>query len=396
MVRIYKAHIEYVQDDLGASLYAVRSVDEFYRVDGEAARSIVDRSYLEFGEASEFRTIASREDLEIYIEFIAGQIRLTEIPERRVVIACSMGKDSAAGFVILYELWSRGVLKHRPIAAFTYMPVLEDIILRLSDKFLSKFGEFLHIIEVPKSTILEKLQTTGYPTLQEKWCRALKMGSIKKFMKQLGKENIVYAECERLFESVKRLRSLYGARAVFPKKIQPVIYLTESDVMTICKMYDVVHGMYEYGAPRTSCALCPYAPATNHILHMKICEKLGIDIEPLIKSMQKLVRYYTDLGFGDRVRTELDVIKYGLYSYRHTHDEVKTKMQFFDQLEQEASREHVEAYAERSRRYFLEYLEKVRYYPLWRMYRDRLEKAEKTIREIAKRIIKTMLQTCHT
>jgi hypothetical protein len=202
----------------------------------------------------------------------------------------------------------------------------------------------------------------------------------------------VYAECERIFESIKRLRSLIGARPVFPKKIQPVLFLTESDVMTICKMYGVVHGMYEYGAPRTSCALCPYAPSTNHVLHIKICEKLGIDIEPLIKSLNKLVRYYTDIGFGDIVRNEYDVIKYGLYSYRHLPEEVKAKLEFFEQLERTAPRESVEKYAARSRRYFLEYLDKVRYYPVWKMYRDRPDKAERALRDIAKRVVKKILQ----
>lgn len=390
MVRIFKSHIEYIQDDIGTHVYVVYSTDTLYRT-ANITSEYIDEIYLDFGNVGEFRTIAGREDYECYLDYLAELLKISEVPDRQVILACSMGKDSAAGFVILYELWNRGVLKYKPLAVFTYMPILEDIILKLADRFISKFGEFLHIINVPKSEILEKLQTRGYPTLQEKWCRAIKMGSIKKFMKKFDKSKIAYAECERIFESIKRLRTLYGARPVFPQKVQPVLYLTEADVFTICKMYGIVHGMYEYGAPRTSCALCPYASSTSHIVHIWMCEELGIDIEPLLRSFEKLLRYYRDIGFGDIVKTELDIIKLGLYSYRHLPEEVKMKLEVFNKVISEGEQESLMDYVKRSRRYFFEYLEKVRYFPIWR-YGDYRE-AERVIREMAKSIVRRILQT---
>ncbi len=389
MVRIFKSHIEYIQDDLGTHVYVVYSGDTLYRT-SNIQPDYIDEIYLDFGSIGEFRTIAGREDYECYIEYLIELLKVSEVPERQVVLACSMGKDSAAGFVILYELWNRGVLKHKPLAVFTYMPILEDIILKLADRFISKFAEFLHIIHVPKSEILDKLQTRGYPTLQEKWCRAIKMGSIKKFLKRFEKSKVAYAECERIFESIKRLRSLYGSRPVFPQKIQPVLYLTEADVFTICRMYGIVHGMYEYGAPRTSCALCPYASSTSHIVHIWMCEELGIDIEPLLRSFEKLLRYYQDIGFGDIVKTEMDIIKLGLYSYRHLPEEIKMKLEVFNRIIREGEPESILSYVNRSRRYFFEYLEKVRYFPIWRS--GDFREAERVIREMAKSIVRRILQ----
>ncbi len=384
-MRFSKSHIEYIKDDLGEDIYVVNTMDSVAKARSE--EYILDEVYRKFITLSEYRTIKDREDFELYLKYLKEQLQFNEdILNKKIVLACSMGKDSAAGFIILYELWNREILRYSPLAVFTYMPILEDPILELADKFISKFGEFLHIIYIPKSNILDKLSTTGYPTLQEKWCRAIKMGSIKRFLKKFTKESVVYAECERIFESVKRLRSLYGSRVVFPRKINPVLYLSESDVFTICKMYNIVHGLYDYGAPRTSCMLCPYASSVCHILHIDICEKLNIDISPLIKSLGKLVTYYRDIGLGDYVKSENDVIKYGLFSYRHSREEAIDKIKFIDRLCNSGIIESLEEFSYRSKRYFYEYLDKTEYIPVWKY--GSWKKSEKVIRERAKVIVR--------
>jgi len=353
-MRFSKSHLEYIKDDIGEHIYVVKDRNTVVRA--EQGLDIIDPVYREFIKLADYKTIDNKEDYELYIEFLAKHIKEEEhVREKKIILACSMGKDSAAGFAILYELWNRDIIRYSPLAVFTYMPILEDPILYLADRFISKFGEFLYIIQVPRQQILEKLETIGYPTLQEKWCRAIKMGSIKKFLKKFPKENIVYAECERMFESIKRLRSLYGSRIIFPRKINPVLYLSESDVFYICQLYDIVHGMYEYGAPRTSCMLCPYASSVCHILHIWLCEKTNIDIQPILKSMNKLLRYYSEIGLSETVQNTDDIIRLGLYSYRHTKQEVIEKIKQIENIYKTGTEETIEKYAERSRRYFFEY-----------------------------------------
>jgi len=391
LLRFSKSHIEYIKDDIGENIYVVHTLDSVVRLEYRNSHEILDEIYKKFITLAEYKTIDDKEDFELYLEYLINQIKNEDIVNKKIVVACSMGKDSAAGFIILYELWNRGILRYSPLAVFTYMPILEDPIIQLADNFISKFGEFLYIIHVPKSEILEKLTTTGYPTLQEKWCRAIKMGTIKKFLKKFSKDSIVYAECERIFESIKRLRSLYGSRVVFPRKINPVLYLSESDVFKICKMYNIVHGLYNYGASRTSCMLCPYASNVCHIQHIHICEKLGIDISPLIKSLRKLVNYYRDIGLGEYVKNEYDVIKYGLFSYRHTREDALNKIKFIDNAKYVGIIETIEDFSNRSRRYFYEYLEKVEYIPIWKT--GSWRRCEKIIRDRAKVIIKLITNT---
>ncbi|NPA70595.1 MAG: hypothetical protein GXO26_07275 [Crenarchaeota archaeon] len=388
-MRFSKSHLEYIKDDIGEHIYVAKNRNIVVRA--EKGSNMLDPIYRKFIELADYKTINDKEDYELYLEFLTKYIKEEEhIREKKIILACSMGKDSAAGFAILYELWNRGVIRYSPLAVFTYMPILEDPILYLADKFISKFGEFLYIIQVPKEQILEKLETIGYPTLQEKWCRAIKMGSIKKFMKKFPKEDIVYAECERMFESVKRLRSLYGSRIIFPRKINPVLYLSESDVFYICQLYDIVHGMYEYGAPRTSCMLCPYASSVCHILHIWLCEKINVNIEPIIRSMNKLLRYYSEIGLSNIVKNIDDIIRLGLYSYRHTREEVLEKIKLIEEIYRTGVEETIEKYAERSRRYFFEYLRKVEYIPAWRI--ESPKKIEKKLRERAKDLIKSIVQ----
>ncbi len=388
-MRFSKSHLEYIKDDIGEHVYIAKSFDRVVRV--ERGLELIDPIYREFIRLADYKTINDKEDYELYIEFLTNYIKEEEnIREKKIILACSMGKDSAAGFAVLYELWNRNIIRYSPLAVFTYMPILEDPILYLADKFISKFGEFLYIIQVPRQHILEKLNTIGYPTLQEKWCRAIKMGSIKKFIKNFPKDNIVYAECERMFESIKRLRSLYGSRVVFPRKINPVLYLSESDVFYICQLYDIVHGMYEYGAPRTSCMLCPYASSVCHLLHIWLCERINVDIQPILRSMNKLLNYYSQIGTGDKIRSIEDIIRLGLYSYRHTREEVMEKIRQIEEMYRKGDEVPLMEYVERSRRYFFEYLRKVEYLPVWRL--ETKSKIEKKLRERARHIIRSIVR----
>ena len=386
VIRIYRSFYEYLSLSTGKYFLLVEDLDRFIHVLNEQNYYLLIKDLVDFQSITNFRSIMNREDLESYLDFLSSLINKYGLRDRKVFIACSLGKDSVAGFLILYELWHRGVLKNKPIALFTYIPILEDALLILGERFISKFGEFLRIIEIPKSKVIEYLKTRGYPTLDEKWCRALKMSSIKKYIQQHSKSEILYGECERVFESFKRLKMLYTSRPVQPGRILPVLYLSDADVFTICKMYGVLNKAYDYGLPRVSCFLCPYASGTNHILHVYLAHKYNVEIDIVLNSMKKLVNYYRNLGF--EINNEIDVIKYGLFAIKFSKKDVEDRLTtYYNLIEDNVKELKIEMYINITKRYVYDLINKSPYYSIWENWIN----GEKFIHTLAKDLVKNLL-----
>ncbi len=198
-------------------------------------------------------------DLDEYAKNLAKYVG-RKIGGRKIVVWFSGGKDSTATLVVLLKLLE--YINFHIEVFYIHVPYLDgERNIRFAEEAAKKLSVDLHIESMPRDVMLDLLRERGLPFRGYRWCTYhSKIKVMRGIKKRLRADYEVSSE--RVFESVKRLKSLreYAKQEMFisGSQFKPTYLLTILDVADICRRNDVIHPDYLLGCSRVSCSLCPY------------------------------------------------------------------------------------------------------------------------------------------
>ncbi|WFO74820.1 phosphoadenosine phosphosulfate reductase family protein [Desulfurococcaceae archaeon MEX13E-LK6-19] len=238
---------------------------------------------------------------------------LEEIKKRAgsqgVLVLFSGGKDST---VVLLLLEALGIPYK---AVFSYLPVLEDLLLEESKKLIKRFSA--DIAEAPREKILHKLVRGLLPSKIDRWCTRLKHHVLKPYMESYG----LRASGLRVYETGSRIKRYRHKHIVPPthnaRRVNPILYMTTADVLHIVVKENLLNPVYSV-ATRASCTFCPYASSAE--ITLQLLKSMTQGVETVNEYVRAVEEYMKKIGANG-----IDPIDYAYMGlWRYSKETAKT------------------------------------------------------------------------